>query len=60
MNYNNNRNQCNLNDEMVSLVDEKAKQDYNEEPSKKIDIIVADIAGNIKSRSKDRPKTIEC
>ena len=67
MEYKNSRSESNLNDEMVLLADikeedvvEDYKQDDDEQFSKEIDIKAADIIINIKLRSKDRHKTIEC
>ena len=60
------RSESDLNDEMVLLADIKEEDDIenykqdDEQPSKEIDIKAADITINIKSRSKDRHKTIEC
>jgi len=67
MDIKNSRRESNLNDEMVLLADikeedvvEDYKQDDDEQFSKEIDIKAADIEINIKARSKDRHRTIEC
>ena len=66
MEYKNNKSESDLNDEMVLLDDIKEEDDVenykqdDEQSSKEIDIKAAYITINIKSRSKDRHKTIEC